>query len=156
MLRIRTRYASTPATPIPMLPHLCLVISAPYHAYTPAVPSNVLNLSYLLSHYVWLLPQCLIICPIDHTYAHTHIGFHFSAIYHPYAPAPPPHLLRRLTCLPSWNALSCSQFPILMLTMNGFCTEGCSFPQLTILRSWKHLVMHNFLCKVISDSLVLI
>ncbi|MBW0484916.1 hypothetical protein O181_024631 [Austropuccinia psidii MF-1] len=95
------RYVSNPACPClpsPILTLLCrcILLSAPYHAYAPAVPSNFLNQSSLRLHYVWLLPQCLILCPIEHTSAHKYIGLHFSAIYHPYTSILPPHLLRSL------------------------------------------------------------
>ncbi|MBW0516882.1 hypothetical protein O181_056597 [Austropuccinia psidii MF-1] len=107
---------ASPPSPILTLPHPYLTISTDYHAYAPTLLSNVVNLSSLHSHYVWLPPQCLIICPIDHPYAHEHIVFCFSALYHCYASALPPHLLQSLPCLYSHTALSCSQIPIITFT----------------------------------------
>ncbi|MBW0541070.1 hypothetical protein O181_080785 [Austropuccinia psidii MF-1] len=86
-----------------------------YHSYAPAVSSNVLSSSSLFSHYVLLLPQLLIIFPIDHPYTHPYIGFHLSAIYHPYTSTLLPHLPHSLPGPHFCTDLSCSPFPILIL-----------------------------------------
>ncbi|MBW0505795.1 hypothetical protein O181_045510 [Austropuccinia psidii MF-1] len=71
--------------------------------------------------------------PIDHPYAHSHIGFCVSMIYNPYASAMPPHLLHNLPFLFSHTALIVSFPHSYTHAINTFCTKGCAFPQLTIL-----------------------
>ncbi|MBW0465014.1 hypothetical protein O181_004729 [Austropuccinia psidii MF-1] len=117
LLMLYPRHASTTTiadlqSPTLTLPHACAILSAPYHAYTPEVPLNILPLPHshviLSAAYHDYAPTApyryvsLLATPSPHStilmLPHAHLIP--SAAYHAYAPTapyryashPPPHV----------------------------------------------------------------